>query len=211
MEEGAAEAPPCLPPPRVAPWARSRGACSLWGRRTGIMVSPTLDERFMRRAMALAERGRGATRPNPIVGAVVVKGGRVVGAGWHRAAGLPHAEAEAIARAGARGRGATLYVTLEPCAHHGRTPPCADAIVAAGIRRCVVAMRDPHRIVDGRGLARLRAGGVRVETGVLEAEARRALAGYVRVHEQGRPRVTWKIATTLDGRIADRRGCSRWI
>ena len=165
----------------------------------------------MRRALRLAERGRGATRPNPIVGAVVVSGGRVVGEGWHRAAGLPHAEALALARAGARAGGGTLYVTLEPCAHHGRTPPCVDAIVAAGIRRCVVAMRDPHRIVNGRGLRRLRSSGVRVVTGVLGNEARQMLAGYVRAHERGLPRVTWKVATTLDGKVADGRGRSRWI
>jgi len=177
----------------------------------GEIVSLALDQDFMRRALRLAERGRGATRPNPIVGAVVVSGGRVVGEGWHRAAGLPHAEALALARAGARAGGGTLYVTLEPCAHHGRTPPCVDAIVAAGIRRCVVAMRDPHRIVNGRGLRRLRSSGVRVVTGVLGNEARQMLAGYVRAHERGLPRVTWKVATTLDGKVADGRGRSRWI
>jgi diaminohydroxyphosphoribosylaminopyrimidine deaminase/5-amino-6-(5-phosphoribosylamino)uracil reductase len=165
----------------------------------------------MRRALALAERGRGHTRPNPVVGAVVVRSGRVIGEGWHRAAGLPHAEVEALARAARGARGGTLYVTLEPCAHHGRTPPCVEAIAAAGIRRCVVAMRDPHRIVNGRGLRKLRQAGVQVVTGILEPDARRVLAGYVSVHERQRPRVTWKIATTLDGRIADGRGHSKWI
>src|SRR2546427_12036654 len=111
----------------------------------------------MQRALKLAERGRGRTWPNPVVGAVLVRGLEIVGEGWHRAAGLPHAEAEALARAGRRARGATLYVTLEPCAHQGRTPPCAQAVIDAGVRRCVVGVRDPHAIVDGRGLRQLRA------------------------------------------------------
>ena len=175
------------------------------------MPSRALDERFMQRALRLAERGRGRTRPNPVVGAIVVRAGRVVGEGWHRAAGLPHAEVEAIRRAGTRARGATLYVSLEPCAHIGRTPPCTEAIIAAGIRRCVVAMRDPHRIVDGKGLRTLRAAGVEVEAGVLEAAARQVLSGYVTAHDSARPRATWKVAVTLDGRSADRRGRSQWI
>ena len=165
----------------------------------------------MRRALALAERGRGRTRPNPIVGAVVVRAGRIVGEGWHTAAGRPHAEVVALGRAGTRARGATLYVTLEPCAHTGRTPPCVDAILAAGIRRCVVAMRDPNVIVNGRGLRRLRAAGVRVELGVCGPEARAALAGYRLAHGSRRPRAVWKLGVTLDGRIADARGRSRWI
>ena len=165
----------------------------------------------MRRALVLAERGRGRTRPNPIVGAVVVRAGRVVGEGWHRAAGEPHAEVMALRRAGARARGATLYVTLEPCAHVGRTPPCVDAIIAAGIRRCVVAIRDPHAIVNGRGLRRLRAAGIHVELGLCAGEVSAALAGYLLAHREGRPRVTWKVAATFDGRIADAQGRSRWI
>src|SRR5262245_13420343 len=114
-----------------------------------------VDRRFMRRALRLAERGRGRVNPNPMVGAVVVRGGRGLGEGWRRVCGEPHAVAMALARAGARAREATMYVTLEPCAHTGRTPPFVDALIAAGIRRCVVALRDPHRIVDGRGLRRL--------------------------------------------------------
>src|SRR5262245_2923023 len=170
----------------------------------------------MRRALRLAERGRGRVNPNPMVGAVIVRAGRVVGEGWHRAIGEPHAEAIALARAGARARGATMYVTLEPCAHLGRTPPCVDAIIASGIRRCVVAIRDPHDIVDGRGLQRLRAAGVRVEVGLLAAEVEEQLAGYLMTHRKGRPRVTLKLATSLDGRIAPargfaRRGPGRWI
>jgi diaminohydroxyphosphoribosylaminopyrimidine deaminase/5-amino-6-(5-phosphoribosylamino)uracil reductase len=170
------------------------------------------DERgHMLRALRLAERGRGATRPNPVVGAVLVRGGRVVGEGWHSAAGTDHAEIVALKRAGARARGATLFVTLEPCAHVGRTPPCVDALIAAGIKRCVVAMRDPHRIVNGRGIARLRRAGIAVEVGLCGAEARRTLEGYVSVHLERRPRVTWKLGMSLDGRIADSRGHSRWI
>lgn len=165
----------------------------------------------MRRALALAERGRGHTAPNPVVGAVLVRAGRVVGEGWHRAVGRDHAEVEALARAGRRARGATLYVTLEPCAHWGRTPPCTDALLAAGITRCVVAARDPDPRVNGRGLRKLAAAGVRVEVGLLADEARAQLAGYRRAQERGRPRVTWKVAATLDGRVADARGHSRWI
>ena len=165
----------------------------------------------MRRALLLAERGRGRTAPNPVVGAVIVRRGEVVGEGWHRAIGRDHAEVEALARAGRQARGATLYVTLEPCAHWGRTPPCADALIAAGIARCVVAIRDPDPRVNGRGLARLRAAGVRVEVGLLAEQARAQLAGYRRAHERGLPRITWKVAATLDGRIADARGRSRWI
>ena len=171
----------------------------------------TDDDGFMRRALELAERGRGHTAPNPVVGAVVARGGTVVGEGWHRALGEPHAEVVALERAGRAARGATLYVTLEPCAHWGRTPPCVDAILAAGIARCVVALRDPDPRVDGRGLRRLRAAGVRVELGRLAAAAGEQLAAYRRAQETGRPRVTWKVASSLDGRIADARGRSQWI
>ncbi len=170
----------------------------------------------MRRALRLAERGRGRVNPNPMVGAVVVRAGRNVGEGWHCIVGKPHAEAMALAQAGTRARGATLYVTLEPCAHEGRTPPCAEAVIRAGIRRCVVGTRDPHRIVDGRGLRRLRAAGIRVEVGVMGDEVRRQLAGYLLTHTLGRPRVTLKLATSLDGRIAPaggfaRHGAGRWL
>lgn len=170
----------------------------------------------MRRAIRLAERGRGRVNPNPVVGAVVVRHGRVVGEGWHRALGEAHAEVRALSRAGRLARGATMYVTLEPCAHVGRTPPCVDALIAAGIRRCVVALRDPHRIVNGRGLRRLRAAGVKVEVGLLGDEVKRQLAGYRLTHTQGRPRVTLKLAVSLDGRIAPpngfaRQGAGRWL
>lgn len=170
----------------------------------------------MRRALRLAERGRGRVNPNPMVGAVVVRRGRIVGQGWHRAAGRDHAEVEALRRAGSNARGATMYVTLEPCAHTGRTPPCVDAIVRAGIRRCVVALRDPHRVVDGRGLRRLRGAGIAVEVGSCADEVSAMLAGYLMTHERGRPRVTLKLATSLDGRIAPpggfhRTGAGRWL
>jgi diaminohydroxyphosphoribosylaminopyrimidine deaminase / 5-amino-6-(5-phosphoribosylamino)uracil reductase len=174
-------------------------------------IGTDIDERYMRRALRLAERGRGRTAPNPVVGAVLVKGGRVIGEGWHRALGEDHAEAMALARAGRRARGATLYVTLEPCAHVGRTPPCVDAIIRAGVARCVVAVRDPHRLVNGRGLRGLRRAGVRVDLGVCAAEARRMLGGYLLANMRRRPRVTWKVAATVDGRIADAGGRSKWI
>src|SRR5262249_57233607 len=169
------------------------------------------DAELMRRALQLAERGRGRTAPNPIVGAVIVRGGRIVAEGWHRALGESHAEVEALAHAGLAARGATLYVTLEPCAHWGRTPPCVDALISAGIARCVVAIRDPDPRVNGRGLRRLRAAGVRVELGLLADEVRTQLAGYRLAHERGRPRITWKVAATLGGRIADRPGRSRGV
>ena len=169
------------------------------------------DERFMGRALQLAARGRGRTWPNPAVGAVLVRGGAVVGEGWHRAAGLPHAEAVALERAGRAARGATLYVTLEPCAHEGRTPPCTRGIIAAGVSRCVVGVRDPHAIVNGKGLAELRAAGLKVEVGVGAAAAREVLGGYWVRHAQRRPRITWKVAATLDGKIADAAGRARWI
>jgi diaminohydroxyphosphoribosylaminopyrimidine deaminase/5-amino-6-(5-phosphoribosylamino)uracil reductase len=169
------------------------------------------ERRFMLRAIRLAERGRGRVSPNPVVGAVLVRGGRVVGEGWHRALGEAHAEVVALRRAGARARGATLYVTLEPCAHVGRTPPCVDALIAAGVRRCVVGVRDPHAIVNGRGLRRLRRAGIGAEVGLAAEAVRVQLAGYLRAHLTGLPRVTWKVASSLDGRIADRAGRSRWI
>src|SRR5262245_16963435 len=214
MEEGGGPGfarAPCIA--LLAPWC-----VSATGLFHGSMapVSRAVDERYMRRALRLAERGRGRVNPNPMVGAVIVRGGRVVGEGWHRALGEAHAEVVALRRAGALARAATMYVTLEPCAHTGRTPPCVDAILAAGIRRCVVAVRDPHRIVNGRGLRRLRAAGVRVEVGVLETEVRAQLAGYLSTHERGRPRVTLKLAVSSDGRIAPaggfaRTGRGRWL
>jgi diaminohydroxyphosphoribosylaminopyrimidine deaminase/5-amino-6-(5-phosphoribosylamino)uracil reductase len=170
-----------------------------------------VDERFMRRALELAERARGLTSPNPMVGAVVAVEGNVVGEGFHAAAGRPHAETEALAGAGSRARGATLYVTLEPCAHWGRTPPCAPAVVAAGVRRVVAAQQDPSPRVAGRGFEILREAGVEVSVGVLGPEAAEQNRAWITAITLGRPHVTLKGAMTLDGRIADVNGESRWI
>jgi len=165
----------------------------------------------MRAALALAARGLGNVWPNPSVGCVIVRDGRVVGRAHTRPGGRPHAETEALRAAGAGARGATAYVTLEPCCHWGRTPPCTDALVAAGIARVVVALRDPDPRVDGGGLRRLTDAGIAVDVGLLEAAARRVNAGFVRRLERGLPLVTLKLAATLDGRIATRGGDSRWI
>lgn len=170
------------------------------------------DRRWMRRALALAETARGRTSPNPLVGAVVLDPeGRLAGEGLHRLAGEPHAEVEALRAAGERARGGTLYVTLEPCNHYGRTPPCTGAILAAGLARVVVGWRDPNPDVRGGGIARLRAAGVAVEVGVLEEAAARQNAGFARLVTTGRPLVTLKLAASLDGRIATASGDSRWI
>jgi diaminohydroxyphosphoribosylaminopyrimidine deaminase/5-amino-6-(5-phosphoribosylamino)uracil reductase len=169
------------------------------------------DEAWMARAVALAEGGRGATSPNPMVGAVLVRDGRVVGEGFHQAAGRAHAEVVALAAAGADAAGATCYVSLEPCAHQGRTPPCADALVAAGVTRVVAAMADPDPRVDGAGLARLRAAGVRVDVGVGAELAAEQNAAYLTHRRLGRPRVTLKAAASLDGKVAAPDGTSQWI
>jgi diaminohydroxyphosphoribosylaminopyrimidine deaminase / 5-amino-6-(5-phosphoribosylamino)uracil reductase len=162
-----------------------------------------IDERFMRRALLLAERGRGTTRPNPTVGAVIVRNGRVVGQGFHERAGGPHAEIAALARVRGNPRGTTMYVTLEPCCHTGRTGPCTEAILKARPSRVVVGCRDPNPLVDGRGIARLRRAGIRVDMGCLEAEARAAVRAYATWIAEKRPLVTLKVAATLDGYIAD--------
>jgi diaminohydroxyphosphoribosylaminopyrimidine deaminase / 5-amino-6-(5-phosphoribosylamino)uracil reductase len=169
------------------------------------------DEAWMARAVALAEGGRGTASPNPMVGAVLVRDGRVVGEGFHRAAGLAHAEAVALAAAGELAAGATCYVTLEPCAHHGRTPPCADALVAAGVARVVAAMPDPDPRVGGAGLARLRAAGVRVGVGTGADQAATQNAAYLTHRRLGRPRITLKAAASLDGKVAAPDGTSQWI
>jgi diaminohydroxyphosphoribosylaminopyrimidine deaminase/5-amino-6-(5-phosphoribosylamino)uracil reductase len=169
------------------------------------------DDNHMRAALALARRGLGNTWPNPSVGCVVVKDGRVVGRAVTMPGGRPHAETLALDRAGPAARGATVYVTLEPCCHWGRTPPCTDALIEAGVTRVVIATRDPDPRVDGAGIARLRAAGIEVTEGVLEPEARALVAGFALRLWQGRPLVTLKLASTLDGRIATRSGESRWI
>lgn len=165
----------------------------------------------MRRALDLAERGRGIVAPNPLVGAVVVAEGEVVGEGWHEGPGTPHAEIRALAAAGRRARGATLYVTLEPCSHQGRTLPCAPAVADAGVARVVAAMRDPNPLVDGEGLRLLRDRGVDVMLGVLVEDATRQNRAFARHVRTGLPFVTLKMAASLDGKAAARDGSSRWI
>jgi diaminohydroxyphosphoribosylaminopyrimidine deaminase/5-amino-6-(5-phosphoribosylamino)uracil reductase len=169
------------------------------------------DAHFMRAALTLARRGLGTVWPNPAVGCVVVKDGEVVGRGWTQPGGRPHGETEALARAGERAKGATAYISLEPCAHYGKTPPCADALIAAGIARAVVAIGDPDPRVSGRGLARLRSAGIAVETGLCAKEAAEINAGFFSRIAVGRPLVTLKLAATLDGRIATSSGESQWI
>jgi diaminohydroxyphosphoribosylaminopyrimidine deaminase/5-amino-6-(5-phosphoribosylamino)uracil reductase len=169
------------------------------------------DRRFMALALTLARRGLGNVWPNPAVGCVIVRAGRVVGRGWTQPGGRPHAETVALAQAGAAARGATVYVTLEPCAHHGQTPPCADALAAAGVARVVSAIADPDPRVDGSGHARLGAAGIEVVTRVLPDEAAEVQKGFLTRVRQSRPMLTLKLATSLDGRIATEAGESRWI
>jgi len=169
------------------------------------------DEQWMREALRLARKGEGRTRPNPPVGAVIVRNGRLVGAGYHHRAGEPHAEVLALREAGTRAAGSTLYVTLEPCCTWGRTGPCTEVIVAAGIRRVVAAVTDPNPKHSGRGLRRLRAAGVRVSVGAGAGEARNLLRPFANWIRMARPFVTLKLGMSLDGRIADARGHSKWI
>jgi len=169
------------------------------------------DHACMARALQLAEQGLWTTRPNPRVGCVIAQGERIVGEGAHLVAGEPHAEVHALRHAGTAARGGTAYVTLEPCAHTGRTPPCADALLAAGIARVVVATRDPFPKVDGRGTARLRACGVRVDVGLMEDAARELNVGFFSRIERGRPWLRLKLAASLDGRTALAHGESKWI
>ena len=174
-------------------------------------ADPETDRRFVAEAIRLARRGLGRTSPNPAVGAVVVRDGRVIGRGWHRRAGGPHAEIFALRQAGVRARGATLYLTLEPCSHTGRTGPCVEAVLAAGCGRVVVGVRDPNPRVRGRGLARLRRAGVEVAEGVLAAECGELIEDFTRHVTTGLPFVVLKLAITLDGRIATASGDSRWV
>ena len=171
-------------------------------------ISP---EKIMGRALALARRGIGKTSPNPAVGCVIVRNGVVVGEGWHRKAGTPHAEVHALRRAGELSRGADVYVTLEPCSHFGKTPPCADALVDAGVRRVFVGMVDPNPKVSGRGIELLRSAGIEVVTGILEAECRRLNEPFLKHVTTGLPFVILKSAMTMDGKTATATGDSRWI
>ena len=169
------------------------------------------DERWMKRALHLAEKGRGRTSPNPMVGAVLVKRGKVVGEGYHARAGEPHAEIVAIKNAGEKAKGATLYLNLEPCTHYGKTPPCVPAVIEAGVKKVVAGMEDPNPLVKGRGVARLKQAGLNVKIGVLEKECHRlneAFSKYIVKHE---PFIILKVAATLDGKLATRNGESQWI
>ncbi|WP_232474051.1 bifunctional diaminohydroxyphosphoribosylaminopyrimidine deaminase/5-amino-6-(5-phosphoribosylamino)uracil reductase RibD [Sphingomonas sp. MA1305] len=182
------------------------------GAVTGGATVAADDGRWMEAALTLATRTQGRTTPNPNVGCVIVRHGRVVGRGWTQPGGRPHAEAMALAEAGAAARGATAYVTLEPCAHAStRGPACADLLVAAGVARVVAALHDPDPRTDGSGFARLAAAGIAVATGVRAEEAARSMAGFLTRRRLGRPFVTLKLATSLDGRIALADGTSRWI
>lgn len=175
------------------------------------MTFSALDHAMMARALTLARRGITTTTPNPRVGCVIVKDGIVAGEGWHRRAGEPHAEAIALAKAGGAAKGATVYVTLEPCSHHGRTPPCADALVASGVARVVAAMSDPNPLVAGRGFARLQSAGIMTNVGLLEQEAIELNLGFVSRMKTGRPWLRLKAAASLDGQTALNNGSSQWI
>ncbi|MHB1844106.1 MAG: bifunctional diaminohydroxyphosphoribosylaminopyrimidine deaminase/5-amino-6-(5-phosphoribosylamino)uracil reductase RibD [Deltaproteobacteria bacterium] len=180
-------------------------------RRRGLETSEARDSRWMLEALAEARKGVGKTSPNPVVGAVVVRGDRLVGRGWHRRAGAPHAEVEALRSAGGLCRGAELYSTLEPCDHQGRTPPCSRAILDAKISRVVVGSDDPNPLVSGRGVRRLRANGVKVVRGVERVRCDELNAAWFRFITTGRPHVTLKVAMTADGKLASGSGESRWI
>jgi diaminohydroxyphosphoribosylaminopyrimidine deaminase/5-amino-6-(5-phosphoribosylamino)uracil reductase len=174
-------------------------------------MASTIEENRMHRALELAAQGQGLVEPNPMVGCVLWRGGSMVGEGWHERFGGSHAEIEALQAAGSRASGATMYVTLEPCCHQGKTPPCSEAIIQAGVGRVIVAMADPFPAVSGGGLARLKEAGIDVEVGLLEAQAKSLNAPYLKRVEHGRPWIIAKWAMTLDGKIATPSGDSRWI
>lgn len=175
------------------------------------MMSSPVDKRYMAMAMSLAKKGIGMTAPNPAVGAVLVKNGRIIAADYHKKAGAPHAEALAIKKAGCRAYGATLYCTLEACAHYGKTPPCADLVIKSGIKRAVFAMKDPNPLNNGLGISRMRIAGIKTECGLLENEARALNRPFIKFMKNRLPYVTLKIAESLDGKIADKEGQSKWI
>lgn len=177
----------------------------------GVRKFSSADEKHMRHALALAEKARGETSPNPLVGAVVVKGRKIIGEGYHQRAGMPHAEVIALAEAKEKARRATLYVNLEPCVHYGRTPPCVDAIVKAGLSRVVIATPDPNPLVNGQGIRLLRQAGIKVDCGLLQKEAERLNEFFFTYHQQQRPFVILKWAMSLDGRTSTDSGDSRWI
>lgn len=169
------------------------------------------EQQYMELALELAARAKGRTSPNPLVGCVIVRDGEIVGQGYHQKAGTPHAEVHALREAGERALGATVYVTLEPCSHYGRTPPCAEALIEAGVKRVVAAMTDPNPLVAGRGLQRLQEAGIEVEVGLLEEAARKLNEGWIYYMERKLPFIIWKYAMTLDGKTATSAGDSRWI
>lgn len=169
------------------------------------------DRQLMRRTLLLASKGYGIVHPNPMVGCVIVQGGTIVAEGWHQVFGGPHAEVDALRKAGRKARGAVLYVNLEPCAHHGKTPPCTEAIIKAGVREVVVAVKDPHALVAGKGLTALRAAGVKVRLGIAREEAEHLNERFLTCHRTGRPFVGLKWAQSIDGRVVDLRGESQWI
>ncbi|MDK9719061.1 MAG: bifunctional diaminohydroxyphosphoribosylaminopyrimidine deaminase/5-amino-6-(5-phosphoribosylamino)uracil reductase RibD [Trichlorobacter sp.] len=169
------------------------------------------DIAYMKRALSLARKGLGKTAPNPAVGCVIVRDGAIVGEGWHKKAGTPHAEIHALAMAGAAAKGADVYVTLEPCCHYGKTPPCCDALIAAGVRRVVAGMVDPFLQVAGNGLLKLRQAGIRVDVGLLEAHCKELNKGFIKAVTTGLPYLIYKTAMTMDGNIATVTGHSRWV
>jgi diaminohydroxyphosphoribosylaminopyrimidine deaminase/5-amino-6-(5-phosphoribosylamino)uracil reductase len=175
------------------------------------MKSNLSDEKYMRMAISLAKKGIGETNPNPAVGAVLVKNGRVIASAYHKKAGLPHAEALVINKAGKKARGATLYCTLEACAHYGKTPPCIDAIIKSGIKRAIFAMKDPNPINYGRGIAKLKKAGIETEYGLLGKESSMLNRPFIKFMKNRLPYVTLKMAQSVDGKIADAKGRSRWI
>ena len=197
---------PFCPLPR-----QNRGFFVAFDVRTKNVDINDVDIRFMAHALKLAEQGRGTTRPNPMVGAVIVKGGKIIAEGYHRRAGADHAEVVALKKAGRRARGATVYVTLEPCCHTGSTGPCCEALIAAGIRKVVIPSLDPNPIVNGSGAKRLKAAGIEVVKGILSNEAAALNDAYFGRHRNKRPYVILKSAQTLDGRIASVTGDSKWI
>lgn len=182
-----------------------------WADLSLIKPFSTQDAHYMSQAIRLAERGQLTVRPNPAVGCVIVKDDQVVGEGWHIRAGTSHAEVHALRMAGEQSQGATAYVTLEPCSHHGRTPPCCDALTAAGVARVVVAMQDPNPLVAGKGIARLRGAGIQVDVGLMEASARALNVGFLSRMERGLPFVRAKVGASLDGKTALLNGQSQWI
>jgi len=170
-----------------------------------------IDEKYMRMALGLARRAEGMTSPNPVVGAVIVKNGKVIGKGYHKRCGLPHAEVNALNEAGDKAKGAILYVTLEPCDHFGRTPPCTDALIKAKIKKAVIAMKDPNPLNNGRGIKKLNAHGIKISVGMLEDEAKELNKPFIKFITTGMPYVTVKMAESLDGKIATKTGDSKWI